>query len=172
MDNLPPSLALLSRHARRSALAKAGSEMTTFADARFRLRSSSYAGHAGWRHVCVFLCVSARRQVRRTGRHPMPQCPPRPSCLSLIARRAEWETPPALPHICFMRALRTLRVLICGIGGRDGSPSRPSYCGGFGLSAVLAQAGETRPTRPLGSHKIEICEVPSGSRHAASVQPP
>ena len=60
---------------------------------------ASCAGHAGWRHVCVFLCVSARRQVRRTGRHPMPQCPPRPSCLSLIARRAEWETPSALPHI-------------------------------------------------------------------------
>ena len=59
---------------------------------------ASYAGHAGWRHVCVFLCVSARRQVRRPGRRPMPQCPPRPSCLSLIARRAEWETPSALPQ--------------------------------------------------------------------------
>ena len=74
---------------------------------------------------------------------PMPQCPPRPS------------EPHRHFHISdFMRALRTLRVLICGIGGRDGSPSRPSYCGGFGLSAVLAQAGETRPTRPLGSHKM------------------
>ena len=37
---------------------------------------ASYAGHAGWRHVCVFLCVSARRQVRRTGRRPMPHCRP------------------------------------------------------------------------------------------------
>ena len=130
----PPSLAPLSRHARRSALAKAGSGMASFADARFRLRSSSYAGHAGWHHVCVFLCVSARRQVRRTGRRPMPHCPPRPS------------EPRRHIHISdFMRALCTLRVLICGIGGRDGSPSRPSIYGGF---------GETRPTRPLGSHKM------------------
>ena len=139
----PPSLAPLSRHARRSALAKAGSDMASFADAQFRLRSSSYAGHAGWCHVCVFLCVSARRQVRRTGRRPMPHCPPRPSEPRRHFRISD-----------FMRLLCTLRVLICGIGGRDGSPGRPSIYGGFGLSAVLAQAGETRPTRPLGSHKM------------------
>ena len=58
----PPSLALLSRHARRSALAKAGSDMASFADAQFRLRSGELRRTRGTA-PCLRLPVRIRTQT-------------------------------------------------------------------------------------------------------------
>ena len=115
MDSLPPSLAPLSR-----------SGMPSFADAQFRLRSGELRRTRGMA-PCLRLPVRIRTQTGATHRQaPHASLPPRPS------------EPRRHFHISdFMRALRTLRVLICGIGCWDGSAGRPSYYGGF---------IETRPT--------------------------